>query len=45
MVLALLVLIPVGVLVTGAMLGALLGMVTKKDSDLRYEGTEYLEIS
>lgn len=45
MVLALLIAIPVGVLITGGILAALLGEVTKRDTDARFEGTEYLDIS
>lgn len=41
----LIVVIPVGFLVTMGAVAALLGQTTKTDVDRRYEGTEYLELS
>lgn len=45
MVVVLIVVIPVGVLITMGVIAALLGQTTKTDVDRRYEGTEYLELS
>ena len=40
-----LLLIPVAVMMTGALVAAILGFFLKKDVDARFEGTEYLDIS
>lgn len=45
MAVVLIVVIPVGVLITMGVIAALLGQTTKTDVDRRYEGTEYLELS
>jgi hypothetical protein len=45
MVLALVIVIPTGVLVTSAIVAALLGQTTKADVDRRFADTEYLEMS
>ena len=44
-VVTLLVLIPVGVMVSGGVLAGILGFFAKKDVDEEYEGTEYIELS
>ena len=41
----LVILIPVGFLVTTGILAAVLGQTVKSDVDHRHEGTEHLEIS
>ena len=43
-VIVLVVAIPVGVLVSGGVMAAVLGTFLGKDADARYEGTEYVEI-
>ncbi|MEZ5145383.1 MAG: hypothetical protein R2726_23160 [Acidimicrobiales bacterium] len=43
-VIALLVVIPVAVMLSGAVVAAVLGMFLKKDADERNEGTEYLAL-
>lgn len=43
-VIVLVVAIPVGVLVSGGVMAAILGTFLTKDGDARYEGTEYVEI-
>jgi len=42
---AVLLLIPVAVIMTGAVIAGLLGFFVKKDVDGSFEGTEYLELS
>jgi hypothetical protein len=42
---AVLLLIPVAVIMTGAVIAALLGFLVKKDVDSSFEGTEHLELS
>ena len=42
---AVLLLIPVAVIMTGAVIAGLLGFFVKKDVDSSYEGSEYLELS
>ena len=41
----LVVVVPVGFLISMGVVAALLGQTTKVDVDRRYEGTEYLELS
>jgi hypothetical protein len=41
---AVLLLIPIAVIMTGAVVAGLLGFFVKKDVDSSYEGTEYLEL-
>jgi hypothetical protein len=36
--------IPVAVLVSGAVLAAVLGWLAKSDAEARYEGTEYVDM-
>lgn len=45
MVVVLVVVIPVGVLMSGAVAAAILGSFVKKDVDERFEGTEDLTLS
>jgi len=45
MILLLVVVMPVGILMTGALAAALLGGVLKKDVDTAQEGSELLELS
>ena len=45
MAVVLVVVVPVGFLITMGVVAALLGQTTKTDVDRRYEGTEYLELS
>ncbi len=45
MILTLLVVIPVGFLMTMGALAGLLGGLTKADADARYEGSELLDIA
>ena len=45
MAIVLVVVIPVGFLISMGVIAALLGQTTKSDVDRRYEGTEYLELS
>ena len=45
MAIILVVVIPVGFLITMGVIAALLGQTAKSDVDRRYEGTEYLELS
>jgi len=45
MILLLVVVMPVGILMTGALAAALLGGVLKKDVDTTHEGSELLELS
>lgn len=42
---ALVVVIPVGVMLTCAVIAAVLGATLKHDVDAHYEGSEYLELS
>ena len=41
---AVLLLMPVGMFVTGGIIASLLGYVLKKDIDAEYDGTEYLNL-
>lgn len=43
-VIVLVVAIPVGVLVSGAVAAAILGWLAKSDVEERYEGTEYVDM-
>jgi hypothetical protein len=36
--------IPVGVLITGGVVAAILGWLAKSDAEQRYEGTEYVDM-
>lgn len=45
MAIVLIVVIPVGFLISMGVMAALLGQTAKTDVDRRYEGTEYLELS
>jgi hypothetical protein len=42
---AVLVLFPVALFLTGAIFAAVLGYVIQKDVDARYEGTEYVKLA
>ena len=44
-VIVLVVAIPVGVLISGGVMAAVLGTFLRNDADTRYEGTEYVELS